>query len=133
MTQQRQREDYYTRKEVAERLGVHYKHLVRYTQKGLIAPDAIVLGRNYYLKSKIDLLVAQQFAPGDNYGDIARRFGVALNTVKKQFKRLAVQPTGYNRARTCVVFDRELVDDVALSLGWLENPTNGSSSHDSAK
>lgn len=126
MTQQRQREDYYTRKEVAERLGVHLKHLVRYTQQGVIAPDAVVTRRCYYLKGKIDQLVAEQFPPGDSYGDIARRFGVATNTVKNHFRRLGVEPLGYNRARSCVVFGREQVNDVALSLGWLENPTDGS-------
>lgn len=133
MTKQRQRDDYYTLKEAAEALGVHRKHMTHYHAAGVLLPDAIVEGRYYYLKTNIQKMKAERFPEGDTYGDIARRFGVAINTVRAQFDRLGVKPVAFHTGLRAVVFDREQVNDAALSLGWLENRTNGSSRRRFAK
>lgn len=121
-----QRVDFYNTQEVAAKLGVSRWSIKRYVSEGLLSPVTIIERRHYYRKSEIDELQRTHFPVGDTYKQISMRFGVAVNTVKKGFERLKVKPAGFHRVYQSYVFDRDKVNDAALSLGWLENPTNGS-------
>lgn len=121
-----QRKDFYNTREAAVVLGVSYYSMKRYVAEELLCPTTIIERHYYYRKSEVEELQRTHFHPGDTYRQIATRFGVAINTVKKQFDRLGIKPVGYNRLHQSVVFDRDTVNDAALSLGWLENPTDES-------
>lgn len=128
MEEARSRADYYDRRQVMAVLGVSRDTVQRMADTGTIKAAIIVGNKHYYLKADIDALKKSLYPEGMTFKQIADRYGLAVNTVKKNFKQQGVKPLGRHRFYQSVVFAPDTVKRVARSLGWLENPTSEASS-----
>lgn len=119
------RKDYYNREEAAAAIGVHPDTIRRLVSLGKLQPH-IMERKMYFRKEDIHAVGQEEYPAGLSYVEIARRYGVAVNTVKHRFSALGVQPIGRHRHHS-YVYDVATVDSVALSLGWLRSQIGESS------
>lgn len=117
----------FTREEAAAALGVHPSTVTRMVKAGTLRPLLMFVGRHYlYDKKEVEAVKRRLYPEGMTYMEIAHKYGVARNTVKRNFKRAGLRPKGFQYRSQTPVFDPVLVDVVAHSLGWLENRTDES-------
>ena len=127
------REDYYTRSEAMKVIGVGNSTMQRYRDLGILVPDVIFMGvRHMFLKSKVDAIAKDLNPEGITAAEVAHKYGIARNTVKKVFKRQSLEPTGWLHRLACPVYDPAQVAEIARFQGWLESRSNAPLSPDGA-
>lgn len=120
-------ENFLTKDEAAELLGVNPNSIKRMVADGRLVPLSKVVGHHYlYERSQVEELKRTLYPDGMSFHQIATKYGVALNTVKSHFRRLRVRPIGHNKRVQSAVYDPAQVAEIARSLGWQENRTSGS-------
>lgn len=115
--------------EAATFLGRKHQAVRRLVQKGILT--AHLDGQAYIFRLKdLEKVKAQAYAEGMTHSDIAAEYHVKRTTVVAAFKRLKVQPGGYNQAKgRASVYSQTTVAKFARILGWdrrHKNPTDGS-------
>lgn len=122
----------YTRDEAIEALGVRRNTFKSMVAEGVVRALPDREGRKFlYSVEAIHKVRDRLYPEGLSFMDIAKKYGVARNTVKKYVREAKFHPLGYNLRVQSYVFDPAQVASLAESLGWQENRLGESSSQDS--